>query len=153
MKLIDQLLGRAAAADEQMGRLAAQGNRSEARKKATKDLEHKLQGMTQDGVLDQEEMRELLAAYRAEGLDTSTLEELARQMGALDGVVGVKVDGDVRARLSDELREAGHQFEDPFFNFQAQQLVTEYNQSFDLASRVLKAEHEMYMAAVRNLKA
>lgn len=152
MKLIDQLIARAAAADAAMGKLAAEGTNNERRKQAYAALERELSRMMSDGVLDQKEMGELMRSFRANGLDTSSLERLAKEMRETDGVVGVAVDSDVRAQLMDELRDARADLHDPAFVFKAQQLTQEYQQTFDLASRVQKAEHEIYMAAIRNLR-
>lgn len=153
MKLIEQLIGRAARADAEMGQLAARGAEAERRKMAYKGIERELERMMGDGLLTQEEMGELIRAYRAEGLDTSSLEALAAHMREHDGVVGVAVDGDDRSDLLDELRMAGRAQDDPNFNFKAQELISEYRESFDLASRVQKSEHDMYMTAIRNMKA
>lgn len=153
MKLVEELINRAATADAKMGRLAHQEQNAERRKKAFSNIENQLDRMMQDGVLSSEEIESAKAQFRQAGLDTSTLENLALQMQDMDGVTGVEVDSDMRLAFDEQFREAKASLDNPWFNFQAQELVGEYKESIDLAARVQKAEHEMYMAAIRNMKA
>lgn len=153
MKLIEDLVARAAAADQAMGNMATQEEAAEARRQAYQNLERMFEQMAADGYLDENELGDLMAAFRAQGLDTKTLEELVQQLKDGDGTAGVDVTAGLRGSISDQLRDASMRTRDPSFMFQVQMLTQEYHQSFDLASRAQKAEHDIYMTAIRHLVA
>jgi hypothetical protein len=96
-------------------------------------------------------LRDVLGEFRAQGLDTATLDEVYKQLKSADGVV--KVDPQLRNKIGEQLQEAKFSTRDPSMFFQAQDLMSTYHQSFDLASRVSKAEHEAYMTAIKHLVA
>ena len=153
MRLIDDLVSRAAAADAKMGQIADREEARERRRAAYAALERELDRMASDGQLDQKEIQQLMTNFRAQGLDTTTLEEMAQKLRGLDSTASVEVTGELREKLSEQLRDAKADTKDPSFHFEAQELMNEYQQSFDLASRVSKLEHDTYMASIRNLVA
>lgn len=156
MQLIDDLIARAAAADNAAGQLAMDQASVLARQKAYDNLQHLFDQAAADGKLSEDEVANLMRSFREAGLDTSALEEIARQFGEMDhtDAGGVDVGADLRTKIAEQLQtakiEAG---EDPLFEFKAQKAMAQYNQSFDLAARVSKSEHDMYMVAIKNLVA
>ncbi|MCK6547199.1 hypothetical protein L6R52_15215 [Myxococcota bacterium] len=153
MKLIEQLVARAAAADAEMGQLADQVEAQEARRKAYDKVEQMFDQMAADGYLSKDELEALKKEFRAQGLDTAALDQLARELANTDGSTRVGVTTDLRSRIYEQLQDAEYATRDPALIFKTQELVTTYNQSFDLAGRVLKSEHEMYMTAIKHLVA
>jgi hypothetical protein len=150
MKLIDELVARAADDDKVMGQLADEEAARQAREKAYDRLAHAFDAMAEDGHLDKREIKALIAEFRAQGLDPEQLEALAHSLKDRDRVA---VTSDLRNAIADELRDARSKLQDPDFGFKVQVLVNDYDQAFETASRVSKDEHEMYMTAVRNLVA
>ncbi|MCC7383652.1 MAG: hypothetical protein IT384_17560 [Deltaproteobacteria bacterium] len=151
MKLIDELVARATAAEDRIGDLADQETKNEQRRAAYGELERMFDKAAGDGYLDQREIQDLMAAFRAQGLDTATLEKLANDLKGRDATSRIDVTGELRDQIADQLRDAKISTNDPHFQFNVQMNMAEYQQSFDLASRVSKAEHEIYMAAIRHL--
>jgi D-alanyl-D-alanine carboxypeptidase len=151
MKLVEQLIGVAADADQKMGKLADKEEKALARRQAYGRLESLFDQMAGDGQLSRQELDQLMKEFRAQGLDTATLDEVYKQLKSADGVV--KVDPQLRNKIGEQLQEAKFSTRDPSLFFQAQDLMSTYHQSFDLASRVSKAEHEAYMTAIKHLVA
>jgi hypothetical protein len=133
MKLVEQLIGVAADADQKMGQLADKEEKSLARRKAYGRLEGLFDQMAGDGQLSRQELDQLMKEFRAQGLDTATLDEVYKQLKSADGVV--KVDPQLRNKIGEQLQEAKFSTRDPNSMFQAQDLMSTYHQSFDLASR------------------
>ena len=88
--------------------------------------------------------RRLSRAESAEGVD------FAKDLRGRDRV---EVGADLRDKIGNQLRDAKIDTRDPDFAFKTQLLMNEYQQSYDLASRVSKAENEIYMVAIRHLVA
>jgi hypothetical protein len=150
MKLIDQLVGWAGQDDQMMGKLAADESAREQKQQAYGRLGDLFDQMASDGYLSKDEIQQLMAAFKAQGLDTSQLDALYHELKNQDRVA---VTGDVRTGIEDELSDAKQKCTDPDFNFKAQWLVNDYNQNFDTATSVQKDENDMYMTAIRNLVA
>lgn len=150
MKLIDELVTRAESADSQIGEIADQEMAAERRREAYKHLEQEFESMAADGYLDKGELSKLMADFRAQGLDTKALEDIAKDLRGRDRV---EVGADLRDKIGNQLRDAKIDTRDPDFAFKTQLLMNEYQQSYDLASRVSKAENEIYMVAIRHLVA
>ena len=153
MKLIEELVARAEAADKAMGELATNQEAALARKKAYQKIEQLFEQAAGDGQLDENELEELMARFRAAGLDTQTLENVYDEIKNTDATAGVDVTAELREKIAEQLFDARLDEGDPLFEFKAQQAMATYQQSFDLASRVSKAEHDIYMVAIRNLVA
>ena len=152
MKLIDELVAQAATADGLMGDLAAEGTKNHQRQQAYGKLENTLERMSADGYLDAGELKELLKEFRAQGLSTRTIEDMITQLNSQDGSSRTQATSEkvtqLRAELFDAKAAAGN---DPLFHLKAQELVGTYNKAFDLAARVSKSEHDIYMTAIRHL--
>lgn len=152
MKLIEELIQRAAAADHKAGTLADQAEASRERRKAYRQLEQLFERAAADGLLDRSEIDELMARFSAAGLTTKELEALRERL-QLEDLATVEVDAELRNKIGAHFREAYEGTELDGHNFEVMTTMREYHQSIDLAARVQKAEHEIYMAAIRNLKA
>lgn len=154
MKLIDELVARAVAAENEAGKLAEHQAGVLDRQKAYDRLEQLFEAAAADGQLSGEELENLMKSFRAAGLDTGTLEELYKELQGMDSTQGVDVENQLRTRIADQLHQARVATDtDPMFEFNTQRVTAEYYQSLDLAARVSKSEHDMYMTAVRNLVA
>lgn len=142
MKLFDELMGRAAAADAAMADMAKRGFANEARRQAIQKLDDDLRRMASDGFLDPDEVAALSAQAEALGIDLSLPSKNGSRL----------VPGDLEGARDaiDEAYDATHDFG---FEYEVQRLVSEHQESVTAASKVSKAEHEMYMAAIRNLRA
>ncbi len=151
MKLIEDLIGRAKAADDRAGQLAQREGQRLERQKAYNQLEELFNDMAADGYLDKDELKTLMKKFREAGLSTDALDKLYQQLKNTDRVAA---GASIREAVGDELQNARTKDRaDVSFQFEVQNLMTDYHQSFDLAARVQKAEHDMYMAAIQNLKA
>ena len=108
--------------------------------------------MSADGYLDAGELKELLKEFRAQGLSTRTIEDMITQLNSQDGSSRTQATSEkvtqLRTELFDAKAAAGN---DPLFHLKAQELVGTYNKAFDLAARVSKSEHDIYMTAIRHL--
>lgn len=151
MRLVDQLVARAAGADAKAQKLADRAAGQERRREAFGRLGALFDKMAADGKLDRRELGDLMAKFRAGGLDTATLEQLYETLPSTDGAADI--DAALRTRIGDQLRDAARATEDPGFFFEVQDVMSEYQQSMDLASRVSKAEHDAYMTAIRHMVA
>lgn len=153
MKLIDELIGRAVAAENAAGELAQNELAAMGRDQAYKQLQNAFDRAIADGYLDENEVEELMAGFRAAGLDTSTLATIAKQLQESDGVV--RADAEIRTKIGDQLREARMSVreEDVFFNMKVQMLMQEHDQSIQLVANIQKSEHDKYMTAIRNMQA
>lgn len=150
MKLIDQLVSRAAGDDRAMGALADQEEARLRREQAYTNLGRQFDQMAADGYIDKDELKSLMAQFRALGLDTKDLEKLADSLKNQDRVA---VTSELRNSVDDELRSAKTSGRDPNFQFKVQALMADYNQCFEVASRVSKAEDDMYKVAIKNMVA
>ncbi|MFO0727918.1 MAG: hypothetical protein U1E65_29330 [Myxococcota bacterium] len=151
MKLIDELVNRAEAADSAIGDIADKEMAAENRRKAYKQLESEFDSMAQDGYLDKAELDKLMADFRAQGLDTTALQDIARDLKGRDRV---EVNTDLKDKIGNQLRDAELETRSaPSDALKTQLLMNQYQQSYDLASRVSKAENEIYMVAIRHLVA
>lgn len=151
MKLIDQLIAQGNAANAAAGEL---GEREEANLKkhqAYQALEGLFGQMCADGNLDAGELDRLFKEFKAQGLDTKTLEELKRQIMNGDGTSRVKVTSDLKSSIMEQIQFADAATHSPDAAFQAQLIMGVHSRSWDLASRVSKAEHDMYSNAVKNM--
>ncbi|MEQ9496905.1 MAG: hypothetical protein RIT81_08600 [Deltaproteobacteria bacterium] len=154
MKLIEELVARATAAEKKAGDLAEQQANVLARQQAYDKLQSLFDGAAADGQLSAEELESLMLGFRDAGLDTSELEKLYDDVKNMDSTQGADVTNELRNAIFDQIHEARIEADtDPFFHFNAQQVMSEHHQAMDLAARVSKAEHDMYMTAVRNLVA
>jgi hypothetical protein len=141
MKLMEELIGRAERADREMFEIADREQAADAQRSRLDALERELGKMSADGFLDQDELAKLRAEAERLGI------ELSLPTGATE------VTGAIRDRLDIELDTAKAATRNKGLEWDAQRLMGEYTQSFDLASRVSKAEHEMYLVAIKNLVA
>ena len=143
MKLYDELVGRAGAADASMGRLAEKEMAAETKRRAIRQLDDMLTEMAADGWLDPGEV----ASLRAEA------ERLGVDLGLPNASGSLKADASLLDEAHMRLGRAVDANTDRGFEFEVQRHLAEYHQSFDAASKVSKAEHEIYMAAIKNLVA
>ncbi|MBK6685802.1 MAG: hypothetical protein IPG45_15125 [Deltaproteobacteria bacterium] len=141
MKLMEELIDRAGQADRQMYELGSQELAQDARRRGLQQLGAELDRLAADGWLESEELEQLREQAEALGvslsLPTGRTEVTPRELEEL--------------RVQIDLAKAGAKT--PGFEFEAQRLLGEYSQAFDLASRVSKAEHEIYLVAIKNLVA
>lgn len=151
MKLFDELVARAATADAAMDELARDEEAQENKRQAYGRLQQLFGEFAGDGYLDEKELSRLMADFKAQGLDTKSLQALYQQLKTTDGTKRVAVSADLAEQIGEQLQDAKYATRDPNFNFKAQTALNIYNQSFDAASRVQKAEHEIYMVAIRHL--
>ena len=141
MKLMEELIERAGEADQQMYELGTQELAQDARRRGLQQLGVELDRMAADGWLESEELEQLRRQAEALGVSlsmpTGRTEATPLELEEL--------------RVQIDLAKAGAKT--PSFEFEAQRLLGEYSQAFDLASRVSKAEHEIYLVAIKNLVA
>lgn len=141
MKLMEELIDRAGQADRQMYELGTQELAQDARRRGLQQLGADLDRMAADGWLESEELEQLREQAEALGVSlsmpTGRTEVTPRELEEL--------------RVQIDLAKAGAKT--PGFEFEAQRLLGEYSQAYDLASRVSKAEHEIYLVAIKNLVA
>lgn len=149
MKLMDQLIARGEKADRMMGEIADREAIDEQKRMAYAAVGREFDKFASDGYLDKTELDQLLADFKAAGLDTATLEALAKELQGQDGTT--RVTDDLRNAIGEQIREAEFEATNTDFAFEAQTLMSAHHQSYDLASRVSKGEHEIYMAAIKHL--
>lgn len=150
MKLIEDLKAHAAQADKMMGELATDERKRMAREEVYQGLQREFEQMCEDGYLTKDELEEMMNKFRSQGLDTATLQELLSSLKDSDRV---KATYDVRDRVKETIDKKKNSLKDPEFNYKAQVLMSEYNESINLAATIQKSEHEKYMSAIRHLVA
>lgn len=154
MRLVDELIAAAVADDRAAGRLAEKQQQNLDRREAYNRLESMLDRMAGDGYLDREELDTLMREFRAQGLDTEQLQRLAEQLETQDGVSRVEVSAEKLFDLRTELADArSSTADDVFFHLEAQELLSDYKNRIEAASKVMKAEHDIYMVAIKHLVA
>lgn len=154
MRLVDELIAQAAADDRAAGQLAEKQSENLEKREAYNRLEGLIDQMSGDGYLDRGELDTLMAEFRRQGLDTSQLQKIAGQLQMQDGVERAAVSSDSLFELRTELADArATTSEDVFFHLEAQELMSDYKNRIEAASRVMKAEHEIYMVAIKHLVA
>jgi len=151
MKLIDELVAHGEAANQRAGQIADQQEAALNRRKAYNGLEKEFEQMAADGYLDKDEVGRLMAEFRELGLDTSTLAALAKDLNGRDSAGRVGVTAELRDLIGEQLSEARSGARDDGFMFEAQRAINENHLAYDTASRVSKAENEIYMVAIRHL--
>lgn len=149
MKLLDQLVARGEMADKMMGEIADREGADEQKRAAYAALGREFDRFAADGYLDKTELDQLLKDFKAAGLDTATLDALAKELNGQGGTA--RVTDDLRSKIGEQIREAKFEATDPDFAFEAQMLMSAHHQAYDLASRVSKGEHEIYMTAIKHL--
>ena len=150
MKVIDDLLSWAAQDDKIMGQMAAEETERQTKGKAYDALQSEFEKMADDGYLDKNELNTLIAQFKAQGLDTTALNQLADSLKNTDRVA---VTSDLRNTIHDEISDKKVSLQDPDFNFKAQVLTSDYNQDIQTVATIQKSEHDKYMTAIRNLVA
>jgi signal peptidase I len=76
MKLLEQLIDDGLSAESAAGDLAAEQEQREKRGQAYQKLESTFAQMCADGNLDGKEVAQLMKEFRAQGLDTKTLQDI-----------------------------------------------------------------------------
>jgi hypothetical protein len=153
MKLLEQLVQVGTEAEHEAGELAKNEEQRMKRDQAYQRLEGMFASMCADGQLDGAEIDKLMREFRAQGLDTATLQEIQKQLRNGDATSRVKVTPQMQQSIEEQLQLAEQQNQDPMAAFKTQQLMAKHAHAWDTAARVMKAEHEIYMAAIKHLVA
>jgi hypothetical protein len=153
MKLLEQLVAVGTEAEQEAGDLAKNEEQRLKRDQAYARLEQMFGSMCADGQLDAKEIEKLMREFRAQGLDTATLQEIQKQLRNGDATSRVAVTDKMKEGIEEQLRLAEQTNNDPMSAFKTQQIMAKHNHAWDLASRVSKSEHEIYMAAIKHLVA
>jgi hypothetical protein len=150
MAFISELVSSAEQDNQQMGQLAQSEQKNETKQEALAQLELLLQTHSADGYIDKASIDELLKDFKAQGLDTTTLQHLASELKNGDKV---PISANEVNSIYMELEWAKRGTTDPLFNFKASQLMTDFNQKYETASTTSKVENDTYMTAIRNMVA
>jgi hypothetical protein len=155
MDIINFFKESATQADTQLRGLAVAQLDNLERRRLIGQIQDRFEQMAADGVLDQGEMQELSARFKAAGLDDSQLMLLYEQLKGADS----SVRGDDASKLKDliggQLSDASTAASDDqaMLNFKVQLATDEFTNGVDAASRLSKLEHDTYMNVIRHLVA
>lgn len=116
-------------------------------------LEERFQEMASDGLLDEEEMDELLAMMRQNGLDADGIQQVFESLKGEDSSVRLDDADKLKFMIETRIDNAQDLFSDSQsdLNFQIQMAVSDYTHGNEAASTLSKREHDTYMAVIRNM--
>ncbi|MCA9552654.1 MAG: hypothetical protein KC933_21655 [Myxococcales bacterium] len=116
-------------------------------------LEERFQEMASDGLLDEEEMDELLAMMRQNGLDADGIQQIFESLKGEDSSVRLDDADKLKFMIETRIDNAQDLFSDSQsdLNFQIQMAVSDYTHGNEAASTLSKREHDTYMAVIRNM--
>jgi len=152
MKIVDYFKAAAGNAQRCLDALASEQESKLAAARAIAKVERRFEELAADGVLDPAEMEELRRLLRAQGIDTGALDRLWARASASDGVSverGSRFGDLVRTTLSgarEDMRDSAADL-----SFRVQVAANEYTHSEEAASRLMKNEHDAYMAVIKNI--
>ena len=113
----------------------------------------RFQEMASDGLLDEEEMDELLAMMRQNGLDADGIQQIFESLKGEDSSVRLDDADKLKFMIETRIDNAQDLFSDSQsdLNFQIQMAVSDYTHGNEAASTLSKREHDTYMAVIRNM--
>ncbi len=155
MDITNYFIESATQADGELRNLAGQQLSNLERKKVLAQIESRLEEMAADGVLDEGEMKELSARFKAAGLDDRGLMQLYNELKGADASVRGDNVKKLESLISGKIDDAENLVSDnqADLNFKIQLTMDEFTNGIDGASRLMKAEHDAYMVAIRHLVA
>jgi len=148
MKIVDWFKSAATSAEKELDSLVSDQESKLAAARALAKAERRFEEMAADGVIDPAEMDELRRSFRAQGIDTQKID----QLWATDGVSsdkGTRFGDLVRATLARAKEDQKDSAAD--LSFRVQVMANEYTHSEEAASRLMKNEHDAYMAVIKNI--
>ena len=125
------------------------------RQRALNRVEERFEAMAADGIIDGDEMDELLAMMKKNGLDTDDIQKVFEDLAGEDNAVRLdesdKLEFLINTRLDNAQDEATTQHAD--VNFAIQMALADYTHGIESASAVQKQGDDADMAVIRNMVA
>ena len=153
MKLTELFRKMAGRSEQKLDNLVDQQTRNLNKRRALDRVEERFQEMAADGQLDADEMDELVAMMKENGLDADGVQQVFESLAGEDSVVDLE-DADklkfmIETRIDNAQDAATTQHAD--LNFEVQMALGSYTHGIESASAIQKQGHDADMAVIRNM--
>jgi hypothetical protein len=153
MNITDLFKSMASNAEKKLDKLLDRQTSNLDKQRELDRLEERFQEMASDGLLDEDEMDELIAMMKQNGLDADGIQQVFESLKGDDSSVRVEDADKLKFMIETRIDNAQdqHSASEADLNFQVQIALSDYTHGNESAASIMKIQHDAYMAVIRNI--